>query len=194
MKVAPHHVGRVGEAASALTVAKKTEPVRATPPTKWHQDGFEPPAKPKATHGKKKKPTRPITVSPALVDVGAAALARDRKAPRADRKDAGWLLGGITTAVVINVMQQTQQRPMQSLDVAVQRLAELCGALFLEFLARELEPKQSTPGVLPGHEDFEKNFQLAFGLTALDATLLFVDFLERTDGRPRERLRGSIYA
>lgn len=174
------------------------EPAR-TPKEKkskgWPEDdGFEAPVqKPGST--KKTSKTPRAQVGPAMVDAGSRALARDRRNTEGNAlRDAGWLLGGLTASVVINVIHQFQRTPVPELDATVQRLGELCGALFVEFLGgMDDDVTHQASAVAKEENAFGEHFEASFGMSPLEATARFVDFIARTEGFPRERLRGSIY-
>jgi hypothetical protein len=187
-----------GQRATTGGTTSTKQPAR-TPKEKktkvWPEDdGFETPV-PKTGSSKKTSKTPRAEVSAAMVDAGSRALARDRRNTEGNAlRDAGWLLGGLTASVVINVIHQFQRTPVPELDATVQRLGELCGALFVEFLGgmdHDVTPRARA--VAKQEDGFLEHFEASFGMSPLEATARFVDFIARTEGFPRERLRGSIY-
>lgn len=166
-----------------------------TPTKGWRDDdGFEAPVR-KASSAKKARKTPRPQASAALVNAGARALSRDRRNTEGNAlRDAGWLLGGMTASVVINVIHQFQSTRVPELDVTVLRLGELCGALFVEFIAGKDDAATArASSAARDAERFDEAFEQSFGMSPLEATARFVDFIARTEGYPRERLRGSIY-
>lgn len=174
-------------------------------PPGWHADRFEPPrrASPTAT-----RPRRRAEVSDALVRWGAAALERAHASDDwVDLRDAGWLLGGLTRGVVVAVLGQFQERAPASLDRGIQRLGELCGALFLEHLCATRElllPKRprlegTRKAAALGRwltrtpHDFAARLVNAWGLTPAEATRYFLAFIAATEGNPAERLERSLF-
>ena len=161
----------------------------------WSEDDrFEAPVRKAASTKKTARAPRP-QAGPALVGAGTRALTRDRSTSDGDAmREAGRLLGGLTASVVINLIAQFQSTPVPALDLTVQRLGELCGALFVEFLGgmkQDVVPQARETARKP--DSFSKHFEDSFGMAPFEATARFVDFIARTEGAPRERLRGSIY-
>ena len=163
----------------------------------WKEDGFDAPVKKPAP--KKGSKTPRVQASAGLVKAGASALQRDQAVKRTEPealRDAGWLLGGLTTSLVMSVLHQFQLQPQKELDPTVQRLGELCGALFVEFVGRMVSDDvlEEANRVARDAQAFSGRFEKSFGMTPLEATGRFIEFIASTEGKPRERLRGSTYA
>lgn len=185
---------RVATAAKAERAQVNHAPKTAARKAKTWEDGFEAAAE-KTKRKKKEAPKAPVAVSPTLVDAGSRALERDRTAPTTAVREAAALLGGLTAALVVSVLHDLAQ-PSVVPSRATQRIGELTGALFIEWLATHFEPEAPTAlDRLAGAVDgFSRGFEQTFGLTPLEATRRFVDFIASTEGDARQRLRGTIYA
>lgn len=184
-----------GQRATAGKTTSTKQPAR-TPkekrPKGWSaEDRFEAPVQKAASPKKPPKTPRP-QAGPELVDAGTRALARDRSSKdEAGLREAGRLLGGLTASVVINLLHQFQSTPVPELDATVQRLGELCGALFVEFLGGMKDDGVQQAPREP--DSFSAHFEARYSSSPLEATARFIGFIARTEGAPRERLRGSIY-
>lgn len=159
------------------------------------EDGFD--ATVEKTKKKKTPAKAPVAISRGVVEAGSRALERDRTAPAPSLREAAVLLGGLTAALVVNVLHQLGgEAPAAAPSRSTQRLGELTGALFLEWLATTIEPDTAAAlsGVLDEVADFSHRFEQHFGLTPFEATRRFVDFIAATEGDARTRLRGTLYA
>jgi len=186
-----------GQRATTVGTTSRRQPGRT--PTKkepkgWPEgDSFDGPV-PKTRSPQKTSKTPRAQVGPAFLDAGTRALARDRKNAEGDGlRDASRLLGGLTASVVITVIQQFQSPPVPVRDATVQRFGELCGALFVEFLGGTGADVAHRTRAAKHDDGFTEHFEASFGMSPLEATARFVDFIARTEGFPRDRLRGSIY-
>lgn len=162
----------------------------------WPGDGFDAPkAPPAATRTGRPNTGRGVQATPAVVQRGADRLERDKSLGGEWLKEAGLLLGGVTASVVVNVFHQFETKPNAELDWTVERLGELCGALFVEFLSPE-DGRDVVELVRDAAKDangFDAKFKKAFGTTPLEATSDFIDFISETEGKPQARLADSIY-
>lgn len=174
---------------------QKAAPAEGARRAKRFEDGFD--AKVEKAKRKKTPVKAPVAVSRGVVEAGSRALERDRTASTTSLREAAVLLGGLTAALVVNVLHQLGgDAPAATPSRSTQRLGELTGALFLEWLATTIEPDTAVAlgGVLDEVADFSHRFEQHFGLTPLDATRRFVDFIAATEGDARGRLRGTLYA
>lgn len=175
-------------------------------PAGWHTDRFE--ALPKQRAPREVGTGRRIEVGDAFVRWGAAALERARATRDwVDLRDAGWLLGGLNRAVVVAVLNHFQETAPAALDRGLQRLGELCGALFLEHLCSTRALKIPVSRRLKGSRlaafigrwltrkpgACGARMEKAFGLTTAQATKHFLAFITATEKQPSERLRRSIF-
>lgn len=175
-------------------------------PAGWHIDRFEQPTKPKPP--RELGATRRIEVSDAFVRWGAAALERARgSGDWVDLRDAGWLLGGLNRSVVVAVLHHFQETAPAALERGLQRLGELCGALFLEHLCQTRKLRiRINPRLKGTRRDafigryltrrpkaLSARLEKAFGLTLAQATKHFLAFISATEKAPDQRLSSSIF-
>ncbi|MFT3713637.1 MAG: hypothetical protein QM817_38760 [Archangium sp.] len=143
----------------------------------------------------------PFSIRPTceLLAYATRSLRKDRDfADELSLRDAGWLLGGLTPSVVINVMYQFTTAPRGKLDRGVQRLGDLCGALFLEFLchATGRNPRDAVElgkALTSDPENYEARFLRLLSLKPERALKLFLAFFANTQRSAQKRLSFSVY-
>jgi hypothetical protein len=112
---------------------------------------------------------------------GRARVERDqRERDAAQLVEIGRLLGALSAAVVIELINHFVQHPPPRRSSAMISLGALTGALFVEYL-----------GTLGG-DALEQALWTA--THASDALERFITFLEQTEGQPARRLVGTLYA
>ncbi len=178
-------------AAAAEKKAKK-DTTASAPKTKAparFEDGFDAPVK--KTKGPKQPPGPKVQVGPAFLEAGRSARERDATAGEALMRSAAQLLGGLTVSIVVGVLHEFQVEA----SGAAQRLGALTGALFLEYLAVNVQPDAVSvvDELVSAGARFGQRFEQSFGMSPLEATRRFVDFIGQTEGQPRRRLAGTIY-
>jgi hypothetical protein len=153
----------------------------------WYRDQFE--AAPRVLPTKRVGVTM-VGVLRDLVDQGKSRLLEDlRERDRAQLREVGRVLGGLSTDVVVELINHFAQRapPLRAAPMVV--LGALVGALFIEFWA-----------ATGGGDALDRalacdaaRFQRELGVGAEAALERFVTFLEDTEGQPARRLVGTLY-
>jgi hypothetical protein len=164
-----------------------------------HSDVFEVFEPPTRTRSRRRDAAAELRPTCELLAYAVESLCTDRDCgDELAVRDAGWLLGGLTAPVVINVMHQFMTTPRGKLDRGVQRLGDLCGALLLEFLCHATG-RSALDAVAVGRaitrepDRYEERFMRAFALTPERALKVFLEFFANTQHSARKRLSFSVY-
>lgn len=142
---------------------------------------------------------------PTYLIEGRAYLMGDSYAqnPRlAHQRHVTQTLGAISASQADYVLDRFVSAKDEQRDSRLVYLGEITGALFVEFLRTRLNGSGKsdaiarlsdvTESVAEG-QSFDAAFRREFGLGLTAARRQFSQYLEATQGRPRERLRGTLY-
>ena len=126
----------------------------------------------------------PLTVLAVVTDLAELGRARvewdQRHRERAQLMEIGRLMGAISAAVVVELINHFVQHPAPQRAAPMVALGGLTGALFVEYL-----------GTLGG-DALERALWTADH--ASEVLERFVTFVEETEGQPGRRLVGTLYA
>jgi hypothetical protein len=112
----------------------------------------------------------------------------------------GKALGQISGEDAANVMKHFRTGEDEARSGAFGFIGETAGALFIEFMRVQMGEKHALQKVAEvvsdvGHgSTYEAAFQRQFETTPRKVEAAFVDFVTQTEGDPRERLKGTLFA
>ena len=148
---------------------------------------------------------RAVGKIPTYVMEGRAYLLGDGYANRdtAHNRDVARTLGAISGAQADAVLTRFTGTNAENQDPRIVYLGEITGGLFVEFLRTRLGghgkadamKRLSKVNELVGDgASYEAAFQQQFGTSLSQARAQFKQYVTNTEGRPSERLRGTLYA
>lgn len=114
------------------------------------------------------------------------------------KADVAAALGRLSARDVQTVLAHFRAGADEGRDPQFVYYGEITGALFVEWLRgrkADAVPRLAQAIADTGRgADFETSFRAQFGISIESAEAGFVRFIAATEGRPRERLKGTIYA
>ena len=152
----------------------------------WFADAFE--GQRERSWGRTLRRRSMASVVERLIEAGQRQRDEDRFSSRGGQGPTALLLGGLSGAMVVNVLHVCAT-PGAERSPLVRRMMGLTGALFLEWLATHVEPDAP---LLPA-DSFATEFEATVGRSVTQAMHDFIRFVDATDGQPGARLRGTLY-